>query len=251
MIADAQIFIPTFSRDLAWLECCLRSIRKYWRSSFPCVIWANVDCRGRLPNLVEELQCKVRFVESWSDGRRDQIYSKMMTDTFEEITSSLVLFVDSDCLFTMPTVTADLCTPEGKPFVSTKTYEEILALNLQETERWAYHGYQNAVQDVLTGRPVVNEYMQVQPFLYYKSTIEKTRSLIEGRMRKTLQTVSTSYHSSQFSEFNFFGACAQFYEPERYDFLPPPEWPERRIRVYHSWSMSPDSERASVEEILK
>ncbi len=249
MISDAQIFTPTCINDLKWLECALFSIKKYWTSKYPPIILANEDCQGKMPPIVQELRCDVRYVRLWSDGRRDQVYLKMLADQDVDVTAEVILYMDSDCLFTMPTTTQDFCDEQDRPFVRMMPYETLLAKNLSSTVRWSYEGYRTAVNNVLGHRPDF-EYMQMQPFLYFKDTVYKTRLHIEGRMQKSLKEVMTRYHSAHFSEFNFFGAFASFHQPQHYHFLLPEEWGTARMRWFHSWTQSPDSERAEINRIL-
>jgi hypothetical protein len=158
-----------------------------------------------------------------------------------------ILYMDSDCLFTKPSCTRDFCI-DGRPMVKMRSYHDVFAIWPQS--RWAYQGYKRAVWECL-GIGSEYEYMQVQPFLYFKDTVAKVRTAIESRSGKPLKDVMCRYPSETFSEFNFFGAYAHEQEDDRYCFLTPEVWGEPRMRQFQSRPQTPDSERAEIDRILR
>lgn len=254
-LKKAQLFIVTYARDLDWLAVSLRSIAKYWTSGLPPLIVANKDSMGKLPGAVHALGCTVHWVDLWSDGRRDQIYLKMIADTLVSPEAEAVLFLDSDCLFTRPVTPDLLCDPEGRPFIRMRSYASALAegingRRLNEIEAWSYRGYADVVRETLTGSSPRYEYMQAMPYLFYTETVRRTREAILRRTGKSLKEVMLGYHSSLFSEFNLFGAYAHLFAPERYCFLLPEEYGPKCVREFHSWTQTPAGERAEIERLL-
>jgi hypothetical protein len=245
MIPDAQIFIPTWDGDLAWLECCLKSIKKYWHSRWPTIIMADTGCRGKMPETPWSMH-DVRFVDNWSDGRRDEVYLKMIADTIVDPSVELILYMDSDCLFTTGSCTSDFCV-DGRPMVKMMSYRD--AYRKWPQHRPAFDGYKRAVFECLNIGSEY-EYMQVQPFLFFKDTVSKVRKTIETKKGQPLKDVMMRYASNQFSEFNLFGAYAHEQEDDRYCFLTPEDWGAPRVKQWHSWSQSPESERAEIDRIL-
>lgn len=242
MIPPAQIFIPTYEKDLGWLEFSIRSIEKFWTSPFTPIIVADEDCLGKL----SESGLDVRYVKHWSDGRRDQVYLKMMADTFVDAAAETILFMDSDCLFTKTSVTDDFCI-DGRPMVKMMSYNDACAKWPHHRE--AYDGYKRSVWECLQIGSVY-EYMQVQPFLFFKDTVANVREEIERIRGCPLKNVAERFHSSHFSEFNLFGAYAHEQEDDRYCFLTPENWGEPRVRQFDGWGGSPDSSRPEIESIL-
>jgi hypothetical protein len=242
MIPPAQIFIPTYEGDLKWLEVCLRSIDKFWTSPFKPIIAADNGCRGK----ISESGRDIRYIFRWSDGRRDQVYLKMIADTMVDDNAETILFMDSDCLFTKPSCTADFCVND-RPMVKMMSYEDVYAKYPQHAQ--VFQGYKRAVFECLNIGSAY-EYMQVQPFLFFKDTVKEVRHEIEVRNCKPLQEVMVLYMSNMFSEFNFFGAYAHDQEDDRYCFLTPEHWGEARMRQFHSYTQSPESEKEEIDRIL-
>lgn len=242
MIPQAQIFIPTFEGDLKWLDVCLRSIDKYWTSPFAPIIAADNGCRGKIRDSGRD----IRYVFRWSDGRRDQVYLKMMADTMVDTEAETILFMDSDCLFTKPSCTDDFCR-HGLPMIKMMSYQKLYAMYPEHAS--ILQAYKRSIWECLNVGTAY-EYMRVQPFLFFKDTVTDVRIEIELRSCKTLQEVMVRYPSNTFSEFNFFGAYAHDQEDDRYCFLTPENWGESRVRQFHSWTSSPDSEKEEIDRIL-
>ena len=242
MIPPAQIFIPTYEGDLKWLEVSLRSIDKYWTSPFKPIIAADNGCRGKIPEEGRD----IRYIFRWSDGRRDQVNLKMIADSIVNPEAKTILYMDSDCLFTRPSCTEDFCL-DGRAMIKMMSYRD--AYGKWPQYRHVFDGYKRAVWECINVGTEY-EYMQVQPFLFYKDTVARVRHEIETRNCKHLKEVMLRYPSNTFSEFNFFGAYAHDQEDDRYCFLTPENWGEPRVRQFHSWTSSPDSEREEIDRIL-
>ena len=224
----------------------MKSIDKYWASPFEPIIIADAGCENYL-RVADTCGYDVRFVQRWSDGRRDQVYLKMMADTMVDPPAETILYMDSDCLFTKHSETSDFCV-DGRPMIKMRSYHD--ACSIWPGCRATYQGYRHAVWECLD-IGTEWEYMQVQPFLFFKDTVKKVREEIETRNGQSLKEVMRRYPSNTFSEFNFFGAYAHSLEDDRYDFLSPDKWGEPRMRQFQSRPETPDSERVEIERILK
>jgi hypothetical protein len=189
----------------------------------------------------------VRYVFKWSDGRRDQVYLKMIADTMVDDNAETILFLDSDCLFTKPSTTSDFCK-EDRPMIKMESYQKLYAKYPEYVS--VLQAYKRAVWECLNVGTAY-EYMRVQPFLFFKDTVREVRHEIELYNRKPLKEVMLRYPSNTFSEFNFFGAYAHDQEDDRYCFLTPENWGEPRVRQFHSWTTSPESEKEEIDKILK
>jgi hypothetical protein len=237
MTFDAQLCVLTWERDLNWLNACLRSVQKFWRSDYAPLIIATPECEKMMPRVVKELGCSVRYEPKRSDGRLGQQYIKMMSDTYTK--APLLLHTDSDCLFNRP-VTAESFAHNGKPIVVMEDYDEILK-DAIEPDRICLRGYQSAAEELLGVRPQY-EFMRRHPFFFWTSTIRDMRKVMETRAGVTLMELLTRYHSGQMSEFNFMGTFAHYFEHDQYEFRLPKDAGPDLIKQFHSWSQDPNTQ---------
>ncbi len=193
------IFIKTYINDLEWLKHCLKSIGKY-ASGFKIVIVADEDCRKIVDswNLTSE---KVYYVRPSYEGYLFQQEIKLRA--FEYIDTDLVMFVDSDCIFT-DFVTPEFYMRDGKPRMLMTPYEDI-----PEVLFW------KEITDKAIQYDVEFEFMRCQPLVYHTSTLVNLWKEHSEHFMPLLKSAK----NRQFSEFNLMGAYAYKYENQHYSFI--------------------------------
>lgn len=254
---DAQIFIVTCEADLGWLECCLLSIEKFWKSDYRPMVIADSRCSQKMPRG----DYKVWFREHSSDGRRDQVVWKMQSDLYA--TARFIMYLDSDCMLMQLCTLESLIEYKGEHVpnvpIYCKEYDKILADNRISAEvKAVYRGYKRAVSECLDFHRVTREYMQRFPFIFHTDTIMHTRNTIERIAGKSLWDVACQYPSNHFSEFNLLGAFAEksqwnlyrFVLPTRNDLHPHVAYGPPTVRQFDARSQSVESQREEIEIIL-
>lgn len=246
MTFDAQLCILTHERDLNWLNACLRSVQKYWKSTYTPLIIATPQCEKLMPAVAKEIGCKVIYEPKRDDGRLGQQYIKMTSDTYSD--APLLMHTDSDCLFTR-SCTAEDFARDDKPTIVMEDYDNILPTAI-EPDRICLTGYRNAALELLGILPQ-HEYMRRHPFFFWRSTIESMRKHIEKRAGVPLMDLLRRYHSGQMSEFNFMGAYAFAFERDQYDFQESDGKGDNIIHQFHSWSQDPNTQERHAEWKLR
>lgn len=231
---DTQLLILTWHQDLNWLNACLRSVERYWRSTRPPYIVATPECEGIMPKVVHELGCRIKYVRQEGDARFGQQYLKMIADTY--VSGDAILYTDSDCMFTRECGPDDFCV-DGKPLVTIERYDQILP-GCIEPDRICLNGYRDAAKQLIGYYPE-HEFMRRHPFFFYRDSVTKLRRHIEHNAGSPLEGAMRQFQSGQISEFNLMGAYCYRNENDRYSFIDTHEAPPQIIRQFHSWSQDP------------
>lgn len=239
------IFIKTCSKDLPWLDYCLKSIRKFGSGFSELVIMADQDCYGSpvLDNV------DVRYCPVPANGYMYQQACKMDADLVMQ--SELILFVDSDLVFCNP-FTPNSFLVNGKPFLTIRPYSTFdKSKHLEKLIcKW------KSITEQYTTWTVEYEYMQRMPIIHDRVVLQEIRkwhpTLADFVRRTTHGNVKENWEPEIISEFNLFGAFAHQLFADRYvifDTLDPdvPPWVSK---PYWSWGGITDEIRKEIEEIL-
>src|SRR6476660_1387011 len=208
---DCQLLILTYPPDLQWLDYCLRSVQKYWRSNLAPYIIATPECRGQMPRISDKMGCTVTFEPQDPDHHRGQIFIKMNADKYIE--APLIMITDSDCLFTKPCSVEDFMNL-GRPIVTMEAYASLIPRSIIPDQN-CFANYKEVIGTVLH-LLAEHEYMRRHPFLFYRDHIRDVRERIESIMNKPLYEVMQGFNSGYFSEFNLFAAYCRDRHPEEY-----------------------------------
>ena len=245
-MTDCQILILTWQQDLIWLDYCLKSIKKFWKGTYPPFIIATSECEGRMPASSEG--CRIIYEPQWGDHHRGQIYAKMNADNYVE--TPLILITDSDCIFTRTCSVEDFCH-QGRPIICMESYTNLIPRSIIPDQN-CFQNYQSIIGSLLHIIPE-HEYMRRHPFLFYRDHIRDVREKIESMNNASLKDIMERYHSGYFSEFNFFGAYCRHYHKDMYYWQDIWSAPDPIIHQFHSHSERPDAGVAGeiVSNILR
>lgn len=226
------IFIKTCKKDIEWLKFCIRSIRRYTWGFNEVVVVADNGCEEEM-KMVSGLVTQIHYVPEWEDGRIQQQFYKLRA--FQYCSSDIILFVDSDCLFT------EYCSPDafmrdGKPVIGKTLYDKVGDAKCWKAPTESYLGFE-----------VSHEYMRWLPWMCRRDTLVRIAEKHpdwEQRLRKIKNNL--------FSEFNVIGAYIDRFESEDYFITDTDEWePRKYARQFWSWGGFPPEVMEEVKKILQ
>lgn len=225
------IFIKSYAKDFKWLKYCLLSIRKYCTGFDDVVIVVP-------PTDVEE--CKTfatqERVVGYGEYGEGYLFQQMIKVNAHNFTKcDFIHYVDSDCIFRTPTTPLDYFDGD-KPWMYKTRYG-----NLEGAEVW------KEVTSSAIGFPVEWEYMRRHGLVYHRRTLMKIQELYPK-----INDYIMSRPARHFSEFNFMGAFAEFYEPNDYiwkdtatnEFIP------ERLKQFWSYSGCTKEEQEEMEKLI-
>lgn len=203
-----DLFIRSYRQDFAWLDGCIKSAVQ-WCSGFD-----RLNLVVPAPDFSEAVQIYgpnkwVRVIgveEHGLEGYLAQQESKLCADWFTD--AELVVFVDSDCVFTQP-VTPETYLQDDKPLLVVTPYTS-LATAVPCPCFW------QGVSEQVMGFPCYHETMRRQPLVFWTNTIIGTRLHIERRHHRSIHGVLKARPRRSFSEFNALGAYALHYQADHY-----------------------------------
>ncbi len=228
---NCSIFIRTYHKDLVWLNYALQSIHKFGSGFSEIVICIPENQRHLLNHLTAEriVTCPV-----YADDYIGQQVSKLNAHKY--CNGDLILFTDSDCVFTEPFKPEDFMR-DGKPLLLKTHYSKV----------GDAIAFQPVTSEIL-GFKVEYEYMRRHPSLYYKSTLlSLDHYLILDAENKLLNRSPVGI-----SEFNIIGGYTDMYEKEDYCIIDTDmEVPPAKLKQYWSWSGLTENEKNEIENLLK
>lgn len=226
------IFIKTCSKDLPWLDYCLKSIRKFGSGFAELVVMADEDCRGS--SILNGL--RVHYCSVPANGYLYQQVCKLNADRL--LNSDLILFVDSDCVFHRPFSPAAF-TKEGKPILLKERWERF-------SHDHPVHCWK-AITERHTSFPVAFEYMRRLPIIHHRDALRVVREA-----QPELSSSLLSRSDREFSEFNLIGAYADHVIPGKYWMLEVgvDPLPEVVCEQFWSWGGISEDIRLRMEAML-
>lgn len=226
------LFIKTYKNDFVWLKYCLASIKKYCTGYEEVVI---VCPRGDVPELLTFATNGERVVpvDEYGEGYLYQQMIKMNAHNFTDC--EWIQYFDSDCIFHSPN-SPDMYFRDGKPVMLKTRYG-----TLGDGDMW-----QSVVEKALKIKPEF-EYMRRHGLIYHRSTLENIQIKyphINDYVMKRPQR--------HFSEFNFMGAFADHFEPDKYIWEDTATTPFKHGTFHQFWSYSgcTEEEKQRMEKML-
>lgn len=229
-----DLFIKSYRKDFKWLYYCLESIKKY-AINYNEIIIVIPDKDQNFFKFDLPERTYVHKVKEEGDGYLFQQYVKIMANLW--CSADLIMYVDSDCVFTKHTDISSL-VKDNKP--------EILMT------RWEKVGdgicWKPVVEEVLK-QPITHEYMRRHGLIYHKSTLANFQDWFEGDLKRYI----ISKPNRSFSEFNVLGAYANLFENEKYSFVDTDNWTyvDPVVKQYWSYSGMTESEEKELKDIIK
>lgn len=230
---SASIFIKSWKQDLPWLHYCLRSIRKFGNGFEGITLVVDESCTPRMMKDFDLSGVTLVRVPDWENGYIQQQAVKLSAG--QMISSDLILFVDSDCIFHTP-FSPESFMRDGKPVLLKTKYG-----NLGGAEAW------KAITEAVVGWPVEYEYMRRLPLMYLRDTLFAFKNTFPELIPKLRLMTDRS-----FSEFNVLGAFIDRYESQHYYISDTEIWmPNPVVRQYWSWGGFTAEIKSEIEEMLK
>lgn len=224
-----DIFIRTYSKDLQWLQYCLKSIHKYVRGYRQIIICIPANEQHLLKpwNLTQE---KVVGGIVGQNGYLLQQIDKLLA--YKHTDADTVIFIDSDCCYKEPCDIGEYFR-DGKPIIYETPWELV-----GPAQCW------RGPTEKILGFETETEKMRRLPFTFRTDTLK--------RFDEKFKTMSLVSHPDM-SEFNLMGSFAKGYEAQNYYFwnteteTPPPS----RLKQFWSWSGLKPEERKEMEGMLR
>jgi len=221
-----SILIRSFADDAAWLEYCLRSIKKF------CSGFAEVVVI--VPEYDRNLFCQLDGTKLNGLPVRVRTYPgnrpKPMLECMESLChseewcphSDLILHTDSDCIFSTP-VTPETFMTGGKPDLLVRSFD---SLRGQGAYCWR-EGVENCFK-----APATHETMVRHPSVHYRGLYPSFRAQVEGLHGMSFHDWATrgpEVFPWPWSEFCCLGAWALKSMPRDYNFIDVSGVPEEEI----------------------
>lgn len=226
------IFIKTCSKDLPWLDYCLRSIDKFASGFSELVIMADEDCRGS--HVLDDRA--VHYCPVPANGYLYQQVCKMNADRL--LKSELILFVDSDCVFTTAFSPSSFIK-DGKPVLLKERWDRFAADH--PVHCW------KAITERHTSLKADFEYMRRMPLIHDRKVLELIRYT-----QPWLAASLLNRSDREFSEFNVMGVYADTIIPDRYSMVEVgiDPLPDAVCRQFWSWGGVTTEIQQQIEAIL-
>lgn len=241
---STAIFIRSYDKDFEWLSYCFRSIRKYCTGFDQLILVIPNTSTDSLPETIWEHDVDIYSIEERTDGYIDQQISKLQAHKFTSCDQ--ILYVDSDCCF------FDYCEPEcfmheGKPILL-KTDYEVFRKYQRETGQAQSVLHWKAITEKALGFSVQFEFMRRIPIMFLRETL-----LCIDKKYPNLADYCCKVPNKQFSEFNFIGAFANQFHPQKYSIMNTEKvpLPQKYAEQYWSWGGLNDDLRSTMEAILE
>jgi hypothetical protein len=206
--------VRTYHRDLPWLEYALASVARWCRDFLEVVVVTPRSSAGRvrraLPSWARLVVCP-----DYRDDYLGQQISKLHADEYSN--ADLICHLDSDMLFTGPTIPADLLD-NGQIRVVRRPIAD-----LGRHRPWLVS------TEAFLGWPVAYDFMQEPPFTFPRWLYGAVRAQAPTAHRVDLDSYVTSRPPRGFSEFNVLASYAY-----------------ARHRMAFSWREADDTDRPTL-----
>lgn len=229
------IILRTYDRDLKWLKLSLPTIMKHCHG-FSCIRVVG-DKTGTLAlEYARSIGCETDTdydVDGIAKGYIAQQATKLRADFFVPGDTDAVLFFDSDCIVQGPMKPEDYMIGERIVMLYTP---------------WSHVGdakiaWQGITQTTL-GETTEFEFMRRLPMAFNLSTIRDARAWLEAKYKMPMHDFLANKES--FSEYNFLGAWAHRFEPDRYHWINTLRGTWKQLPTRQFWSHGDIAEMAAM-----
>jgi len=235
---NCALFVRSYWKDLGWLQFCLESVQRYCRGFSETVV---VIPRSSEPWLRRVALPSVGRIEVCSDYRDDylgQQVTKLMADTFTD--ADFICHVDSDCVFTRPTVPEDFIV-DNRACI----YRRPIG-SLSRERPW------HAPTEKFLGWRVHHDFMYHPPFTFPRWLFPMVRQHAVAMHGVDLGAYVMRQPPRGFSEFNVLGAFAWDRCRSSFVWMDAPVSPpaDPQCRWYWSWGGLDAATTSEIENIL-
>lgn len=234
-----SIFIRSYAGDFEWLKYALRSIQKFCSGFGQTVIVIPEEDEAALKAFGLTREIVYAVPQIGKDGYLVQQVDKLNADRY--CSSDLILYFDSDCVFTEP-ATPESFMRDGKPEMLITPYS-----TLPPDFPW------RKVTERALGFPCEFETMRRIPLIFPADLLHSIRGYFESHHGKTLANYIMTRPYREFSEFNVMGAWSLKFAPDRIRWLDTTkeELPRKVATQFWSWGGITPEVRVQLEEAVK
>jgi hypothetical protein len=233
------ILIVTHIKDCAWLQYCLRSIKKFATGFAEVMLVVPCDELSHFVAEARTFECRVAGFDQAPPpyGHLDHQVQKCLADSHLS-DCDFILHLDSDCMFIEP-VTPDDYFVDGKPVLLLQSYKSLSA----DVQGW------KAVTEKALGIETPFETMRRHPAVHYKTIYQPVREAVAAehgmRFRKYVLAQKATFQYG-FSEFNTLGAWVVANCPTKYQLIDVGTMPRPKDKLVQFWSHSPPGKPQNV-----
>jgi len=228
-MATPDIFIRTYSGDLAWLAYCLKSCQKFAKGFNQIHVVVPESELHLFSHLT------VERVHGWtpctSDGYLDQQATKLYADTISD--ADFICHIDADTIWSRDVTPLDLM-PNGKAVI---LYEDGVE------SHWS-----PIVQRAL-GWPLQSDFMRRAPQVYPRFIYGEFRKWMKDRHNIELKDWIARQPYRQFTEYNTLGSWAWETWHDSFEWGNPSEHPTF-VNQEWSWGGLTPEIRAKMDGLL-
>lgn len=201
-----------------WLAYSLQLLQKNWRSPGRFIVMIDYNCL----EIVDEWKIdRAHYIPTkpWPDPYMHALWCKATADRYT--TTDPIMLLDSDTMLVQPARVEEFMQ-ENKLII------EYLNWNEAAPDRAAAERIWPPVIKRSTGLTLTRDYMVSRPWIFWRSTFEGARELVETHMNKPFDEAvyseaSFDWHQYEFHPFTFcdlenLGLYANLHEPDRYHF---------------------------------
>jgi hypothetical protein len=226
MATHIDIFVRTYFRDFRWLALSLLSIVKFVEGYRRIVIVMPGSSLERLRG--GEIPASARAITlgcgEYANDYLGQQVSKLYADCSTD--ASLIVHVDSDCMFRDPCSLPALLTTNGRPVIRM----------LLRSRRQASDGWRRCIADFY-GEPLPFDVLAPPPYIYSRNLYGNLRRYCKIRHGVELDEWCLSRQLDSVSEFGLLAAQAWFHHRHEYCWIEADDeagWP-----CHAYWSRTP------------
>ncbi len=241
-----DIFLRSFSGDLAWVPWALKSIAKFVTGirDIIIVVPANDYDRFKSLNFTRELLCSSRL-EPFKDDYLGQQADKLMADLYTD--ADCIIYWDSDCIATRKFKPEDLFV-DGTPRWLMTPYSKLVKPGGSPDTPW------QPITEKAIAHPVAFEFMRAHPFIVPWDALSAFRRFMQSTHGCSVREYIEKQAGRSFSEWNALGAWA-YYDEKAHDRF---YWwntetdgvPEPFVHQFWSWGGLRNAEREALEKFL-
>lgn len=211
-----SILIVTHGKDFPWLKYCLKSIQKFARGFHELVVAIPLnEPWGEVSDTINEydgkIPLRIHVFDEWpGKGFCHHMWLIMCADQICP-NAEMVLHMDADCIFCLPTEPKDYLREGGplglRPELIKARYDWIV----KRFNNPAHYCWQKAVQDAIGSPKPEFEFMRRHPAVHWSATYPEARRLImdhTGRPAEDYIRSTRNEHPQTFAEFPCLGEVA-------------------------------------------
>jgi hypothetical protein len=211
-----DVFIKGCRSQLHWLSYALQLLEKNWQSPGNFIVLLDLDCADIVRHWGLS-RTRYLFVDPWPDPYMHALWCKAEADLYT--VTDPVMMIDSDTMLSEPAKVEDFMAGDRLilPYLSWDTPSQEPARSI-----WP------KVVKNSTGLDIPYDFMVTRPWIYWRSTFEGARRLVENYWHKDFkEAVYSDYHYDwtrygkhpfTFCDLENLGLYAYLEQRDQYDF---------------------------------